>query len=81
MLPFPGQCQAIVYAYILANVTYAYLFFYCGRGFHAERFRLTAAPGVRDRIVKLGPGRLFQAQPDHRPTYIPVSHKKFKSCF
>jgi hypothetical protein len=81
MLPFPGQCQAIVYAYILANVTYAYLFFYCGRGFRTDRLGLTATPGVRHGIGQLFPGRLFQAQPDHRPTYIPVSHKKFKSCF
>jgi hypothetical protein len=81
MLLFPGQCQPIINAYTLANVTYAYLLFNGGRGFPANRLGLTAAPGVGDRIVKLRPGRFLQAQPTQRTANDAVIHKEFKCCF
>jgi hypothetical protein len=81
MVCFPGQCQPIVDSNTLASVTYAYFPFYRGHGFHAERLGLAVPPGVRDRVIKLLSRRLFQAQPDHRPTHIPMIHKEFKSCF
>jgi hypothetical protein len=80
MLPFPRECQVVINTYVLANITYSYLFFYCGRGHRAERRGLAVPPGIGDGVVELRPRRLLQAQDGQRPADVTVIHEKFESC-